>query len=354
MTSDLESRLAARIERDGPLPFREYLEAALYDEDAGFYSSAGQAGRRGADFVTAPEVGPLFGVLVARRLDRVWDALDQPDHITLVDAGSGPGTLLRSVRAARPRCLPALRLVGVERSARQRQLHPEGVESVADLPEGLGVGLIVANELLDNLPFDLYEKTAAAWSERRIGISADRRLAWTNAPVDGTVEAELDALVPSASPGSVIPLQREAAAWVERARASLDAGVVVSIDYCSTTRALAGRPLGEWLRTYRQHGRGDDPLAEPGSQDVTSEVAVDQLPPSEVTATQAEWLTDLGIEALVAEGRQIWSERAQLGDLVAMKARSRIGEAEALLDPAGLGAFTVLEWSAAGPGRALS
>ena len=354
MTSDLESRLAARIERDGPLPFRAYMDAALYDDDAGFYSRAGQAGRRGGDFVTAPEVGPLFGVLVARRLDRVWDALDRPEHITLVDAGSGPGTLLRTVRAARPRCLPALRLVGVERSARQRQLHPDDVESVADLPAGLGAGLIVANELLDNLPVDLYEKTAAAWTERRVGLGAGGRLAWTNAPVDGAVVAELDALVPSATTGSVIPLQREAAAWVERARTSLDAGVVVSLDYCATTRDLAGRPLEEWVRTYRRHGRGDNPLADPGSQDVTAEVAVDQLPPADRTMWQAEWLADLGIEALVAEGRQIWSERAQFGDLVAMKARSRIGEAEALLDPAGLGAFTVLEWSAARPGRTLS
>jgi hypothetical protein len=60
--------------------------------------------------------------------------------------------------------------------------------------------------------------------------------------------------------------------------------------------------------------------------------------------TQADWLRAHGIDDLVAEGRRTWAERAHVGDLAALAARSRIGEAEALLDPAGLGAFRVVEW----------
>ena len=82
-------------------------------------------------------------------------------------------------------------------------------------------------------------------------------------------------------------------------------------------------------------------------QDVTCEVAFDQLElvhrPSR-TRTQAEFLESHGIGALVEEGRRTWHERAHLGDLAAVRARSRIGEGEALLDPRGLGAFEVLEW----------
>jgi hypothetical protein len=60
---------------------------------------------------------------------------------------------------------------------------------------------------------------------------------------------------------------------------------------------------------------------------------------------QADWLRAHGIDQLVEDGRAVWRERAAIGDLAALRARSRVGEAEALLDPEGLGAFSVLEWS---------
>ncbi len=77
---------------------------------------------------------------------------------------------------------------------------------------------------------------------------------------------------------------------------------------------------------------------------MTVEVAVDQLPPGADTTTQAAFLRANGIQDLVAEGRRRWAELAGVGDLEALRARSRITEAEALLDPDGLGGFTVLEW----------
>ena len=89
------------------------------------------------------------------------------------------------------------------------------------------------------------------------------------------------------------------------------------------------------------------PTESPGSQDITCEVAIDQLaevaPPS-ASSTQAAWLTEHGIDELVEEGRRVWAERSGVGDLAAMRARSRVAEAEALRDPDGLGAFVVLEW----------
>jgi SAM-dependent MidA family methyltransferase len=120
---------------------------------------------------------------------------------------------------------------------------------------------------------------------------------------------------------------------------------VVIFDYTSTTEAMVGRPWREWVRTYRGHERGGEPLDNPGSQDVTCEVALDQLPPPAETVSQAQALVAWGIEDLVAEGRTVWKERAHLGDLAALRARSRVREAEALLDPAGLGGFTMVRWS---------
>ena len=112
---------------------------------------------------------------------------------------------------------------------------------------------------------------------------------------------------------------------------------------------IALRPLelierGGWLRTYRGHERGDDPFADPGSWDITVDIGFDQLPPKSRLVPQAEWLGDWGIDELVAEGRAYWDAHAAAPDLAAMRMRSRVNEAAALTDPAGLGGWWVAEW----------
>src|SRR4051812_44828356 len=122
----LEVRLAERITRHGPLPYEAFVDAALYDPDGGFYASGGAAGRRG-DFLTAPEVGPLFGAVVARALDAWWRELGRPAPYVVVAAGAAPGPPARGVRAGGPACATALRYVLVERSAAQRARHSAGL-----------------------------------------------------------------------------------------------------------------------------------------------------------------------------------------------------------------------------------
>jgi SAM-dependent MidA family methyltransferase len=364
----VDERVRALIGRRGPLPFEEVVEAALYDPDGGFYATGGRAGRRG-DFITSPEVGPLFGAVVARALDEWWRDAGEPAVYVVVEAGAGPGALARSVLAAQPACSVALRYVLVETSAVQRAghaehlaledptaafasvpepddeetavPHPPGpvVVSLSELPRVPGPCVVLANELLDNLPFGLLERTAHGWEEVRVGLEGDE-LVEVLVPLIGEVP------VSDAPIGARVPRQRAAAAWVREAVALAGpGGRVVAFDYASTTEELARRPWSEWVRTYRGHARGGSPLAALGTQDITCEVAVDQLGVSPTSdRSQADWLRAHGIEELVEEGRRIWSERAHLGDLQAVRARSRITEAEALLDPAGLGAFRVLEW----------
>ena len=125
----LGARIACRIQELGPIPVSEYVEACLYDADGGFYMrpGGGRAGGRSGHFLTAPEVGPLFGAVLARALDAWWTELGEPDPFMVMDWGAGPGTLARSVLAAEPRCMAAgaLRLVLVELSPAQRALHPD-------------------------------------------------------------------------------------------------------------------------------------------------------------------------------------------------------------------------------------
>ena len=101
--------------------FETFMDLALYGDD-GFYSSGGgHAGRRG-DFITSPEVGPLFGAVLARAIDAWWEQLGRPRDFVVVDAGAGPGTLARAVLAAGPSALASggARYVAVEISDVQR------------------------------------------------------------------------------------------------------------------------------------------------------------------------------------------------------------------------------------------
>ena len=118
----------------------------------------------------------------------------------------------------------------------------------------------------------------------------------------------------------------------------LEQGRVVVVDYADTTRRPGPAALAGWLRTYRRHQPGGPPLEQPGDQDITSVVAVDQLAavrPPVSDRSQADWLAAHGIDALVDEARAAWRARAAIGDLDAMKARSRVHEADALRDPDG-------------------
>ena len=75
----------------------------LYDPDAGFYGVGGGAGRS-RDFLTSPEVGPLFGAVMARAIDSWWDELGRPDPFVVIEGGAGTGALAEAVLGAGPRC----------------------------------------------------------------------------------------------------------------------------------------------------------------------------------------------------------------------------------------------------------
>jgi len=337
--------------------FDDYMARCLYDSEAGFYTQHGNAGRGRGDFVTSPEVGPLFGLVLSRALDAWWTELGRPDPFWVVEAGAGRGALAKAVLAASPECgvAGALRYVTVELSPRLRaeqlELLGDSVAICATLDDAAQLagqsaagerftGVILANELLDNLPFRMVSRSAdvdgGGWDEVVVidGIPA---LADPD-EIAGPIARAL----PDAPAGERLPVCEQAASWVADAVSRLERGRVITIDYGTLTSGeLVGR---RWLRTYRDHQRGADPFEAPGRCDITCDVPFDQLRPASLLETQAEFLERFGVAELVAEGRRVWAERAHLGDLVAVRARSRVAESAGLLDPDGLGSFLVAHW----------
>ena len=116
-------------------------------------------------------------------------------------------------------------------------------------------------------------------------------------------------------------------------------------DYAADTATLIERD-GEWLRAYRDHARLTDWLSEPGTCDITIDLPIEQLRGVDgaTVTSQADFLRAHGIDDLVAEGQRLWEASAHIGDLAALRARSRATEASALLDPAGMGGFSVFTW----------
>ncbi len=389
------AQIAALIHRNGPIPFDVFMEHALYGP-GGFFTLGGGPGRSGRDFVTSPQVGPLFGMLVGRALDREWDALGRPDPFVVVEAGAGDGRLAREVLRGEPRCLPALRYVLVERSPALRAQQAERLALVDitqcfggygpaphadddDPPEpvaGAGPlfaqlesmparridGVVLANELLDNLPFGIAERTGHGWSEVRVAVESV--LAAHDGDRDDQVHRErfVEVTVPlpdhavdtfgvDVPVGARVPLPRSLDGWFAEAAAALHVhrGVAIVVDYMVPFAEMVARSPG-WLRTYRAHDRAGDPLTAPGECDITADVPLEQVVRAAGHAglrvaaleTQAEWLHGLGIDQLVSEGDREWESRAGVGDLTALAARSRRNDAAALTDADGLGGFAVM------------
>jgi SAM-dependent MidA family methyltransferase len=284
----------------------------------------------------------LFAAVIARYLDDCWNELGCPGSFDVVEVGAGPGTLARGIFDAQPQCLSAMKYVAVEISESQRAMHPDFVESAESFPDRSIQGVVLANELLDNLPFKLFVYDGA-WKEAFVATGDGGKFV----EVLRSVEDIPEVLPKNAPLGSRAPIQTAAAQWLLDVSKKMSNGKVLVFDYCSeSTSEIAVTPWREWLRTYKYHERGVHYLLGPGNQDITSQVMVDQLVvavPELVVSKHSDWLLHWGIQNLVTEGARYWEQHKSSPDVLALKMRSRSNETEALTSQDGLGAFSVLE-----------
>ena len=238
--------------------------------------------------------------------------------------------------------------------------------SLEELPALELDGVVIANELLDNLPFGIVEYDGATWQEVRVALRGDDFCeVMVPAPAgDAAALHEITRDVP-VEPGARLPIPRGIDAWFAAIGRVLRRGVIVTVDYVDDASALVGRarqhgcaPTGRTSGAARRSPRRASRISPP-TWCASSSRAPRRAAGFAVVSdeSQAEWLRGLDVDGLVAEGRRVWEERAHIGDLEALAGRSRVTEAAALVDPAGLGAHRVVTLArepardAAEPGR---
>ncbi len=331
--------------------FDEFMKACLYDPEHGFFATGPLRSSQSGDFLTSPEVSPLFGATLARFVAAEWERLGRPADFAVVDVGAGSGSLLAALLEAidAPVTAWAVEASPAARAALREIVEPDHVfESVDDL--GGITGVVIANELLDNVPAGLAVWSGEEWLERKVGLDDAGRFEFVDVAADGMIAAWASKYGGELPPGSLVETQPAAATWLRTALAKLDRGAFVAFDYGGTTEELAPRRTRGTLRTYRAHHLGPDPLDEPGETDVTVDVnfsaLVDVAEAAGHSATlvrQDDFLTEWGLRDVVTDLRRAELEAARSGPAMERLAiRSRLGDAEALLHPRGLGDFRVL------------
>jgi SAM-dependent MidA family methyltransferase len=327
--------IAEAIRAQGPIPFSRFMELALYGP-GGYYHGApvGPAG----DFVTSPHLSPVFGILVARQVEEHWALLGRPATWRVIEAGAGHGTLATQLlEALAPDIRRATEFVAVERGRDgRRALVSRGLttfDRLEDVPP-MPVGCLLANELLDNLPFDLIRGTPNGQVELRVDVDGGG-FAWAEggpaSPPDGA----------TIGPGETAVVPRALFEFLDVAASRFGRGYLWFVDY--GPQAMP--------HTYREHRVGEDLLSDPGHRDITAGVDFAGLVHHARSVGLQVWGPRSQREVLLALGFREWSERTRLEQVAALgerrgvdavRAWSARSGASALIDLAGVGGSAVV------------
>ncbi len=349
----LKDAIINRIQAEQGISFRDFMAMVLYHPALGYYAGRRDPIGREADYVTSPELSPLFGAMIGRQLRDMWGRLGSPPVFDVVEAGAGSGILARDIlawarRAAAP-LFAALHYAIVEPHAaamyRQREhLSAEGlvpkVSWAAVIPRDVS-GCIFSNELLDAMPVHrvavengkLHE-IYVAWDGAHFGEELRKP--------DPAVTAHFKRLKLLPGEGCRAEVNLGALEWVREAAAVLTRGFLMTIDYGYEAAELyaSWRQDGTLLCFYRQNPSAD-PYTRIGRQDMTAHVDFTSIRRAGEAAglatlglvSQSQFLAALGL----AEALRPAPEAAGLEEYAAR--RRAVTE---LLDPAGLGRLRVL------------
>jgi len=339
------ARLTALIAREiaaggGWLSFARYMELALHAPGLGYYSAGATKFGAAGDFVTAPEMGRVFGRTLARQAAQILQN-GIPD---VVELGAGSGRLARDL-LAELETLDSLprRYFMLETSAdlrqRQHELLQRDIPDLAGRVEWLDAwpssltALVLGNEVLDAMPVHIIEVRAGGINERGVTLAGDK-FNWEMRPATGALLAAAQAL--DLPPGYVTEINLAAQSFMATLATVMERGVALFIDYGFPAREYyhAQRSSGTLMCHYRQHAH-DDPLCLVGLQDITAHVDFSALADAATRAgfellgyaNQAQFLINCGITDVLAA--------TSAGDAAAYLPQA--AQAQKLMSPAEMG-----------------
>jgi SAM-dependent MidA family methyltransferase len=345
----LADHIRTEIRASGPLPFARFMELALYDPDGGYYRSSEARPGRGGDFITAPELHPIFGELLARGVEDAWVALGRPHPFVVVEHGAGEGALAVPLLGALP---PAIGYHPVEiderrvAGLRERLTDANLAGRLVDpLPASFD-GVIVANEVLDALPVHRVVRRHDVLRELAVDIAANG--SFVEVEIDPTTPALHERLAVEGIAlvdGQTAEIALGVDPWIRDAAAQLRQGLLILIDYGAPATELYDpvRRRDGTLQAYVRHQLSDDPYRFVGRQDLTAHVDVTAVQ----RAAEAAGLTTLGVttqaEALMALGIEDRLREIQADPMTTMEGYTLLrASLLRLLDPAAMGRFRVM------------
>lgn len=287
--ASLSARLRERIVETGPLTFRDWMSAALYDEREGYYCKRGaERWGRAGDYRTAPERSALFAATFARHFTRLHEELGRPRILHLLEAGGGAGRfahgVLKTLRRDAPHVYESLRYVFDEPSADSRGRAAALLSPFADRVElrrlseidgPLEAAVIFSNELLDAFPAHRLTMRGGQLLESYVGVDDDDGFVFVEGePSTPRLAEYVRRMCGTLEEGQVAEINLDAGEWIARASALLGRGFVVTVDYGDEAASLYGAPhrRGGTLRAFRGHELIEDVLRDPGGQDLTTTV----------------------------------------------------------------------------------
>ena len=269
----------------GAIGFAEFMHHALYAPGLGYYAAGSAKFGAAGDFVTAPEISPLFSRVVSRQVAGVLDSLDDPGGRNVFEFGAGTGSLASEMLLALQdrECLPAryyILEVSADLRSRQEELLrsrvPEAFDRVSwlnGLPTDFS-GVVIANELLDAFPVERFTKRDGEVL-RDIVAWTDGRFTWRNELAQenlrlavASIESDIGETLPD---GYTSEISLAMPSWIGDLSASLKRGCVLLFDYgVSRHEYYAADRSDGWLRCHFQHHAHSNPLVYPGIQDLTA------------------------------------------------------------------------------------
>lgn len=288
----LAARLLSRIEREGPIRFRDWMQAALYDERGGYYCRPDliRQGREG-DYRTAPETSPLFAATFAKLFAELFLELGSPAAWTIFETGAAGGEfaygILSTLRAKYTDVFQATSYVIDEVSPATRRRAAErlsefadrlGFQRLAEIDTPVIGGVCFSNELIDAFPVDRVIMRNGRLSELYVGFQQDEFIWVEREPAPAVAEycrrAEL-----RLAEGQVAEINLAADEYISRAAGLFEHGFLVTVDYGAERDELLNSPdrFAGTLRAFRRHQLIDNVLARPGEQDLTTTVDWTQI-----------------------------------------------------------------------------